>query len=87
MADRTIDIPELDGELRELVSECEVSGRRTLFRRNGRAAVILLSHDEYLAMKETLAIAADEGLRAAIDAAEEELRAAKLLLPEDLFVE
>jgi len=49
--------------------------------------VILLSHDEYLAMKETLAIAADDGLRATIEAAEEELRAAKLLLPEDLFVE
>jgi PHD/YefM family antitoxin component YafN of YafNO toxin-antitoxin module len=87
MADRFIDIPDLEGEIRDLVSESEVSGRRTIFSRNGRPAVILLSYDEYLAFRETVAIAGSETLRSEIDAAEEQARAGKLLLPEDLLVE
>ena len=73
--------------MRELVRECELTGRRTLFQREGRPVVILVSFDEYLALRETIDIAADEYLRARIETADEELRRNKLLLPEDLFGE
>lgn len=74
-------------EVRELVSECELTGRRTLFEREGRAAAILISFDEYLAMRETIEIASDSDLRSMLDATEEEIRRNALLLPEDLFGE
>lgn len=48
---------------------------------------ILVSFDEYLALRETIEIASDEYLRARIETADEELRRNKLLLPEDLFGE
>ena len=73
--------------MRELVSECELTGLRTVFERNGRSVAILVSHDEYLALRETVDIAADAGVRAMIDAGDEDLRHNRLLLPEDLFGE
>jgi PHD/YefM family antitoxin component YafN of YafNO toxin-antitoxin module len=73
--------------VRELVSECELTGRRTVFERNGRPTAILVSHDEYLALRETVEIAADAGLRALIEAADEDVRRNRLLLAEDLFGE
>ncbi|HEU4521665.1 MAG TPA: hypothetical protein VFT12_06665 [Thermoanaerobaculia bacterium] len=48
---------------------------------------ILVSHDEYLALRETVEIAADADLRQMLDSTEEEIRRNKLLLPEDLFGE
>lgn len=74
-------------EVRELVSECELTGRRTLFERDGRPVAILTSYDEYLAMRETIEIASDPDLRAMLDATEDEIRRNALLLPEDLFGE
>jgi PHD/YefM family antitoxin component YafN of YafNO toxin-antitoxin module len=73
--------------VRELVSECELTGRRTLFDREGRTAAILISFDEYLAMRETIEIASDTDLRSMLDATEDEIRRNALLLPEDLFGE
>ncbi|HEX6177686.1 MAG TPA: type II toxin-antitoxin system RelE/ParE family toxin [Thermoanaerobaculia bacterium] len=70
--------------MRELVSECELTGRRTLFERNGRPVATLVSYDEYLALRETVEIAPDEGLRAMIESADEDVRRNALLLPEDL---
>jgi hypothetical protein len=48
---------------------------------------ILVSHDEYLALRETIAIANDPDLRRRIEIAEEEARRGALLLPEELFGE
>jgi len=48
---------------------------------------ILVSYDEYLALRETIEIGNDADLRARIDAAEDEVRRNALILPEDLFVE
>jgi len=56
--------------VRELVGECELTGRRTIFTRNGRPAVVLVSHDEYLALRETIEVASDAALRAQIEEAE-----------------
>lgn len=73
--------------VRELVRECELTGRRTVFERNGRPVAILVSHDEYLALRETIEIAGDPDLRGILDATEAEIRRNALLLPEDLFGE
>ena len=73
--------------MRELVGECELTGRRTLFLRNGRPVVALVSHDEYLALKETIEIANDEALRAHIAQGEEEARGGAMMEVEDLIEE
>ena len=73
--------------MRELVGECELTGKRTLFERNGRSVAALVSYDEYLALRETVDLANDPVLRERIDAADEQIRRGAMLLPEDLFVE
>ena len=85
--EKRIDILDLPPEVRELVGECELTGRRTLFLRNGRPAVALVSHDEYLALKETIEIANDEALRAHIVRGEEEAQRGAVMEVEDLIEE
>jgi PHD/YefM family antitoxin component YafN of YafNO toxin-antitoxin module len=48
---------------------------------------MLVSYDEYLALRETVDLANDAVLRERIDAADEQVRRGAMLLPEDLFVE
>jgi len=71
--------------VRQLVAECEISGKRTVFSRDGRPVAILLSHDEYLALRETIDIANNADLRRQIETAEEEVKRGAMMLPEDLF--
>jgi len=71
--------------VRQLVAECEVSGKRTRFERDGKPVAILVSFDEYLALRETIDISNNAELRKQIDSAEEELKRNALMLPEDLF--
>jgi PHD/YefM family antitoxin component YafN of YafNO toxin-antitoxin module len=71
--------------VRQLVAECEISGKRTVFSRDGRPVAILLSHDEYLALRETIDIANNPDLRRQIETAEEEVKRGAMMLPEDLF--
>ncbi len=73
--------------MRELVRECELTGRRTLFERTGRAVAILISYDEYLALRETIDIGNDAALRERIAAADAQVQRGAVLLPEDLFGE
>jgi len=76
---------ELSPDARQLVAECEVSGKRTRFERDGKPVAILISYDEYLALRETIDIGNNAELRQKIEASEDELRRNALLLPEDLF--
>ena len=85
--EKRIELLELPPDVRQLVAECEVSGKHTLFERDGKPVAILLSHDEYLALRETIDIANNPELRRQIDGAEVELKRNALMLPEDLFVE
>ena len=71
--------------MRQLVAECEVNGARTVFARNGRPVAILASYDEYLALRETIEIGKDEGLRRQLETSEEEVKRNALILPEALF--
>jgi PHD/YefM family antitoxin component YafN of YafNO toxin-antitoxin module len=82
--DKRFEILDLPDEVRQLVGECELTGRRTVFQRNGRSVVMLVSHDEYLALRETIEIANDAELRARIETAEDEVKRGALLLVEDL---
>jgi PHD/YefM family antitoxin component YafN of YafNO toxin-antitoxin module len=84
---RRLELLDQPADVRDLVGECELTGKRTVFERDGRAVAILLSHDEYLALRETIAIGNDATLRERIDRAEQEVRRGALLLPEDLLVE
>ncbi len=85
--EKRLEILDLADAVRELVGECELTGKRTLFERNGRPVAALVSYDEYLALRETVDIANDTVLRQRIDSADEQIRRGAMLLPEDLFVE
>ncbi|MBI2212706.1 MAG: hypothetical protein HYU52_03595 [Acidobacteria bacterium] len=82
-----IDILESGDELREAASAAEIAGRHTLLLRGEKPVAIVLSHDEYLALAETVAIAADPALVARIGVAEQELAKGDVYDAEDLFVE
>jgi antitoxin YefM len=68
---KRLEILDLPTDVRAIVGECELTGSRTTFERNGRAVAILISFDEYLALRETIAIAADDALRALMEVAEQ----------------
>jgi len=57
-----IDILDLPEAMRKLVGECEVTGNRTAFERGGRPVAMLVSYDEWLALRETIAIVNDQRL-------------------------
>jgi len=82
---KRIDLLDLPEDSRDLVRECEAQGARTIFERNGRPVAVLVSYDEYMALKETIEIANDPMLYAKIEMAEEEGRTGRLLLLEDLL--
>ena len=83
--DKEIDLLDLPEDVRALVAECEVSGKRTVFSRNGRPVAVVTSWDEYLALRETVEIVKDGALLARITAAEDQVRRNAMLLVEDLL--
>ena len=70
-------------ELRSIVGECELTGRRTIFERGSKPVAVLLSYDEYLALRETIAIGADAALRARIRAADAQVERGAIVAMED----
>ena len=85
--EKRLELLELSPDARQLVAECEVSGKRTRFERDGKAVAILVSYDEYLALRETIDIANNADVLKQIHDGEAELNRNALMLPEDLFVE
>ncbi len=69
-----LDVLDLSDDARDLIRECEAMGTRTVFERNGRPVAMLVSHDEYTALRETIEIANDSLLFAKIVEADEESR-------------
>ena len=69
---KIIEVLDLPDDAREFVRECEVKGERTLLQRDGRPVAMLVSYDEYLALRETIDIANDPELAGALNAAAEE---------------
>lgn len=62
---KRIDLLDLPEAMRTLVGECEVTGNRTAFERGGRPVAMLVSYDEWLALRETIAIVNDQRIIAA----------------------
>jgi len=87
MSDRAENLYALDPAVAHFARDCELTGRRTILLRNDRAVAVLLSWDEYLALRETVELAARPALAAEIATADEQTRQNALILPEDLFVE
>lgn len=87
MSDPSHDVLELEPNLSRMVNECELTGRRSIFLRNGRAVAVLISNDEYVALRETTALSADPSIDASLAAADEQIRNGAVLLAEDLLVE
>jgi len=83
--DKRFDILDAPEDVRALVGECELTGSRTTFLRNDRPIAILISHDEYLALRETIDIADDAPLRVALDEAEAEVERGAMVAVEDLL--
>ncbi|HEX8169224.1 MAG TPA: type II toxin-antitoxin system prevent-host-death family antitoxin [Thermoanaerobaculia bacterium] len=73
-----VEILDLADDARELVRQCEVSGSQTLFERNGRPVAVLVSYDEYLALRETIEIANDALLFARLAEADQQAEEGQL---------
>ena len=69
---KRLDVLDLPDDARDLIRECEAKGTRTVFERNGRPVAVLVSHDEYIALRETIEIANDPLLFAKLAEADEE---------------
>lgn len=78
---KRLDILEQPDDVRALVGECELTGRRTIFERQGQPVAMLISYDEFMALKETIDINNDAELRDLVTTVEP----GELWLPEDLF--
>lgn len=64
---KRIDVLDLSDDARDLIRECEAKGEQTIFERNGRPVAMLVSYDEYLALRETIEIANDALLFAKLE--------------------
>jgi PHD/YefM family antitoxin component YafN of YafNO toxin-antitoxin module len=82
---KRIDLLDLPDDARDLVRECEAKGERTVFERGGRPVAMLVSYDEYLALRETIDLMNLPLLYARIETADEEVRRGKMMLVEDLI--
>jgi PHD/YefM family antitoxin component YafN of YafNO toxin-antitoxin module len=80
-----IDLLDLPEAMRDLVRACAAQGARTIFERETRPVAILISYDEYLALRETIDIANDSLLYARLEQAEEEGRTGRVLAVEGLL--
>lgn len=69
---KRIDVLDLPEDARDLIRECEARGERSVFERQGRPIAVLVSHDEYTALRETIEIANDAVLFAKLAEADGE---------------
>lgn len=84
---KRLDLFDLPDDARTLVRECEIRGERTLFTRTDRPVAVMVSWDEYLALRETIDIANDSLFYARLEGADEEVRQGRLALVEELIKE
>jgi mRNA-degrading endonuclease RelE of RelBE toxin-antitoxin system/PHD/YefM family antitoxin component YafN of YafNO toxin-antitoxin module len=78
---KRLEILEQPDDVRALIGECELTGKRTVFERMGQPVATLISYDEYMALRETIDISNDPDLREELALGEKQ----ELLLTEDLF--
>ena len=73
-----LDLLDLPEEARDLVRECEAQGVRSVFERAGRPVAVLVSWDEYMALRETIEMANDALFYARLEAADEDVRGERM---------
>jgi len=81
----TVPLSEVKAKLTKYLNEVQKFGEHVVITRSGRPAAVLMGHDEYEGLLETLDILADEELMAAIKEAEEEIKAGKVLSYEEFW--
>jgi prevent-host-death family protein len=69
---KELEVLDLGEDTRDLIREAEIQGAQTTFVRNGKPVAVLISHDEYVALRETIDIANDAELFAKLAAADQE---------------
>ncbi len=83
----TAPLSEVKAKLTKYLNEVQKFGEHVVITRSGRPAAVLMGHDEYEGLLETLDILADEELMKAIKEAEEEIKAGKSIPYEDILNE
>jgi prevent-host-death family protein len=63
---RILPLAEAKARLSQLVAELETTDDEVTITKNGRAAAVLVSHDEFERWRETLEILSDDELRAEV---------------------
>ena len=63
---RVLSLAEAKAQLSRLIADLETADDEITITKNGRAAAVLLSHDEFERWRETLAILSDNELRAEV---------------------
>ena len=73
----TAPLTEVRGNLSEIVDEIHGTGSQCVITKHGRPIAVILSHDEYESLVETLNILGDEDTMAALAQGEAEFAAGK----------
>lgn len=71
----TLSLTDMQGDLREVVAEVERTGGEVIITSHGKPVAVLLSHDEYESLVETLEILSDDEAMAAIAQSEADFAA------------
>ena len=74
----TMSLTDVLGNVREVVDQVVRTGDEVVITRQGKAAAVLLSHDEYESLIETVDILSDEDAMAAVAESEAEFAAGDL---------
>ena len=77
-------LSEVRNRLSEIVDEAASTGADFIITKHGRAAAVIIGHDEYEALIETLNILSDADSMAAISEAEEQLESGDVIPLEEL---
>ena len=75
----SIELSEVSGEMRSVLLECEVTGNRTRFTRDGKPVAILTSWDEYFSLRETISISSDRALMKRVEEADSAVRGGEVI--------
>ena len=77
-------LSEVRNRLSEIVDEAATTGADFIITKHGRAAAVIIGHDEYEALIETLNILSDADSMTAISEAEQQLAAGDVIPLEEL---
>ncbi len=80
----TMTVTDAKARLSELVAAVATTHDHVEITRNGEPAAVLVSHDELVALRETIALLRDPGAQADIAEAEEDVTAGRTVSAEEM---